>query len=179
MTVPETSPPPGSGQCKDNFPNDLAKPDTLGAVCPFSGHIRKAYPRDDVPLTGNKKGPPNEADTETHRLLRRGIPFGDPFDPTIIPDDGNRGLLFIAYQTSIVDQFEFITKNWVNDPDFKERGSGHDPILGQANNKDGSRDRFFTIKLPDSTGRNAAAPKRLGSPHGVAAQLFCALLSMH
>lgn len=150
-TVPRLPAPGSTGQCKDNFPNDLAKPDTLGAVCPFSGHIRKAYPRDDVPLTGNKKGPPNEADTETHRLLRRGIPFGDPFDPTIIPDDGNRGLLFIAYQTSIVDQFEFVTKNWVNDPNFKEPGSGHDPILGQSNNKDGSRDRFFTIKLPDST----------------------------
>jgi Dyp-type peroxidase family len=147
-TVPKV-PKPGLGQCKDRFPDDLGKTDTLGAVCPFAGHIRKAYPRDDTPLTGNKKGPPNEANTETHRLLRRGIPFGDPFDPTVIPDDGNRGLLFLAYQTSIVNQFEFVTKNWVNNPNFKDPGSGHDPILGQTNNKDGSRVRFFPLKLPN------------------------------
>jgi Dyp-type peroxidase family len=147
-TLPKV-PKSGSGQCKDRFPADLAKADTLGAVCPFAGHIRKAYPRDDTPLTGNKKGPPNEANTETHRLLRRGIPFGDPFDPTVIPDDGNRGLLFLAYQTSIVNQFEFVTKNWVNNPNFKDPGSGHDPVLGQTNNKDGSRVRFFPLKLPN------------------------------
>src|SRR5580704_3304054 len=147
-TVPIV-PKPGLGQCKDRFPDDLGKTDTLGAVCPFAGHIRKAYPRDDTPLTGTKKGPPNEANTETHRLLRRGIPFGDPFDPTVIPDDGNRGLLFLAYQTSIVNQFEFVTKNWVNNPNFKDPGSGHDPILGQTNNKDGSRVRFFPLKLPN------------------------------
>jgi Dyp-type peroxidase family len=147
-TIPKS--PTRPGECKDNFPNDLAKADKFGAICPFAGHIRKAYPRDDVPLSGNKKGPPNEANTETHRLLRRGIPFGDPFDPTVIPDDGNRGLLFLAYQTSIINQFEFVTKNWVNNPNFKEPGSGHDPILGQTN-RSGSRQRFLAIKLPNGT----------------------------
>jgi Dyp-type peroxidase family len=151
-TVPKLPPPGSSGQCTDHFPDHLAKADKLGAVCPFSAHIRKVYPRDDVSLAPKKKHhPPSEANTEKHRLLRRGIPFGDPFDPTVIPDDGNRGLLFMAYQTSIVDQFEFVTKNWVNDPKFKDGGSGHDPILGQSNNPDGSRDRFFSMKLPDHT----------------------------
>ena len=130
---------PGPGQCKDNFRKSLAKADKHGLVCPFAGHIRKAYPRDDVSL---KKQPlPNEADTETRRLMRRGIPFGDPFDPTVLPDDGNRGLLFLAYQTSIEDQFEFVIKNFVNNPDFKDPGSGHDPILGQSEKAD--RERFF------------------------------------
>lgn len=146
-TVPKV-PAPGSGECADNFPDHLAQPDTIGAICPFAGHIRKAYPRDDTSKTDPTVG---EATTETHRLLRRGIPFGDPFDPTIIPDDGNRGLLFLAYQTSIENQFEFVTKNWVNDPDFKDPGSGHDPILGQTNNKDGGRVRFFPLKLPNGT----------------------------
>jgi Dyp-type peroxidase family len=144
-TIPK-APVPGSAQCTDHFQNDLAKEDPQGAVCPFAGHIRKVYPRDDVSFDPKKHPVPNEANTETHRLLRRGIPFGDPFDPTVIPDDGNRGLLFIAYQTSIVRQFEFVTTKWVNDPDFKERGSGHDPILGQSN-KNGSRERFFKLQL--------------------------------
>jgi len=143
-TVPK-SPVPGSGQGKDNFPKSLAHEDKDGLVCPFAGHIRKAYPRDDE-SSDLKQRLPNEADTETHRLMRRGIPFGDPFDPTIVPDDGNRGLLFLAYQTSIEDQFEFVTKNCMNNPDFKDPGSGHDPILGQSD-KNGNRERFFSIKL--------------------------------
>ena len=120
------------GDCKDSFAADSAKADITGAVCPFAGHIRKSYPRDDV----------DEADTETHRLMRRGIPFGDPFDPTVVPDTSERGLLFMAYQTSIENQFEFITKKWVNNPDFKDDGVGHDPVLGQAG---GNRARTFSL----------------------------------
>jgi Dyp-type peroxidase family len=163
-TIPKP-PAPHSGQCKDNFPGELAKPDTQGLVCPFAGHIRKAYPRDDVSSTPKKDPDPNEADTETHRLLRRGIPFGDPFDATVIPDDGNRGLLFLAYQTSIVNQFEFVTKNWVNDPDFKDPGSGHDPILGQTN-KNGSRERSFTLKLDNGQEQTVRLEKDFVIPTG-------------
>src|SRR5207247_6049453 len=120
------------------------KKDKDGARCPFSAHIRKSYPRDDEPLNGDKK--PNEADTQTHRLLRRGLPYGpvSPSTPdTPIGDEVDRGLQFLAYQTSIVNQFEFVIKNWVNEPNFKEpfherasvspakQGGGHDPILGQ------------------------------------------------
>ena len=56
-------------------------------------------------------------------------------------------LLFLAYQTSIENQFEFVIKNWLNDPDFKDPGSGHDPILGQSD-KNGSRERFFLLSWP-------------------------------
>ena len=41
--------------------------------------------------------------------------------------------LFLAYQTSIVDHFEFVTKNWVNDVNFIDTDSGFDPILGPNN----------------------------------------------
>jgi deferrochelatase/peroxidase EfeB len=133
-------------------------------VCPFAGHIRKAYPRDDV-SSNPKNSSPNEADTETHRLLRRGIPFGDPFDPTVIPDDGNRGLLFLAYQTSIVKQFEFVTTQWVNNPSFKDPGSGHDPILGQSN-KNGCRERSFTLKLRNGEEQTIRLEKDFVIPTG-------------
>jgi Dyp-type peroxidase family len=161
-TIPAA--PTKPGQCMDNFPDNLAQADALGAVCPFAGHIRKAYPRDDVSAK-SRQSLPNEADTETHRLLRRGIPFGTPFDPTVIPDDGNRGLLFLAYQTSIVDQFEFVIKNWVNDPDFKDKGAGHDPILGQSNEK-GSRDRSFKIRLKNGIEQTIRLEKDFVIPTG-------------
>ena len=61
------------------------------------------YPRGDV----------KESEVQTHRLLRRGIPYGEPSlsSPTApVPDteDADRGLLFLAYQTSIENQFEFL-----------------------------------------------------------------------
>jgi Dyp-type peroxidase family len=146
--------------------------DPIGLRCPFAGHIRKTYPRDMARDSGL-----NESNTQTHRLLRRGIPFGKPYmgGCPVHPDrlldtvttwwesivknaPTDRGLLFLAYQTSIERQFEFVTNQWVNDPDFPDPGSGHDPILGQS--KDSiTRDRTMvlqaekaannaTIKLP-------------------------------
>ena len=82
--------------------------DKEGAICPFSAHIRKSYPRDD---TDPAVPPLREVTTQTHRLLRRGIPFG-PVSPSTpmspIQDGIDRGLVFLAYQTSIEDQFEFV-----------------------------------------------------------------------
>ncbi|HEY6189188.1 MAG TPA: Dyp-type peroxidase [Pyrinomonadaceae bacterium] len=136
----------------DSIPQSPGDPP--GARCPFAGHIRKTYPRDDV-VEGDEHGTLNESSTQTHRLLRRGIPFGQPFFPSPDPkkkDSGSRGLVFAAYQTSIVDQFEFVTQNWVNNPDFKEPTkdgklqSGHDFIIGQSNGADGkNRERQCRI----------------------------------
>lgn len=136
-------------RCVDNDPSFEVSPgDALGAICPWAGHIRKSYPRDDksnsIPGVG-------EVDTQTHRLLRRGIPFGQPYyppnDPSKTIDDGNRGLVFAAYQTSIEDQFEFVTKQWVNNPGFKETGTGYDPIIGQNNTPGAQRQRTFKVLL--------------------------------
>ena len=140
--------------------------DAQGLRCPFAGHIRKAYPRD------TERGSfVNESATQTHRLLRRGIPFGKPMssgcpvslgrlrglftdwvasfagkNDTIGGDKiGDRGLLFLAYQTSIERQFEFVTNRWVNNPDFSDAGNGHDPILGQSQDPT-TRDRSIVIQ---------------------------------
>ena len=130
------------GLCSDDKPQFPQSPgDKTGDRCPFAGHIRKSYPRDD---TGTLAAGIGEVTTQTHRLLRRGIPFGDPFFPAPDPanelDTGCRGLLFACYQTSITRQFEFVTQNWVNNPEFKDKSladgtlqSGHDLIIGQSN----------------------------------------------
>lgn len=142
--------------CADDFHPSAG--DKEGRLCPFAGHIRKTYPRDDVadtPYGAAQSGLPNEVETQTHRLLRRGIPFGEPFhrarEPHA-PDSGDRGLLFLAYQTSIVEQFEFVTRSWVNTPDFKEPGSGFDPILGQNNAEGANRRRTFRVTFADREG---------------------------
>lgn len=109
--------------------------DPDGLLVPRAAHIRKVYPRDAVTPTGG------EAATQTHRLIRRGIPFGASYDPSApadsptggraaYPDD--RGLLFLCYQSSIERQFEFVQRRWVNDPDFPEHGDGQDPIISQS-----------------------------------------------
>jgi deferrochelatase/peroxidase EfeB len=80
----------------------------------------------------------SESDTQTHRLLRRGIPYGPPSESTLrdpVKDDVDRGLLFMAYMTSISDQFEFIMRHMLNNPGFKKPETGVDPILGEANSE--------------------------------------------
>jgi Dyp-type peroxidase family len=124
--------------------NDFEYGDDLtGKFTPRSGHVRKAYPRDEQFLnlngTENTSGSLNESDTQTHRILRRGIPFGAYMRfPTEglggqFTDDGvARGLLFLCYQRSIEDQFEFILTRWVNRHNFPDAGDGVDPVMSQV-----------------------------------------------
>jgi Dyp-type peroxidase family len=91
-------------------------------VCPGNAHIRKVNPRDDLA----------DVDQMRHRLLRRGIPFGAKSDSTPeapVEDKDDRGLLFLAYMTSVVDQFEFVMGLWANNEDFHDRGVGADALL--------------------------------------------------
>ena len=138
----------GERDCACAAPVEV-KPDPAGLVCPFAAHVRKTYPRDD---RGTISPELNECTTQTHRLLRRGIPFGPPYPldpPPGLQDSGERGLLFLAYQTSIVDQFEFVQRAWANNPEFKDASkdgapvSGFDLIIGQ----NGGGMREFVLPL--------------------------------
>jgi Dyp-type peroxidase family len=140
----------GEKDCRCPAPAEV-EPDPDGLRCPFAAHIRKTYPRDD---RGTISPELNEATTQTHRLLRRGIPFGPPYPldpPPEHRDSGDRGLLFLAYQTSIVDQFEFVQQAWANNPDFKDVAddeglrSGFDLIIGQ----NGGGEREFVLPTRD------------------------------
>jgi Dyp-type peroxidase family len=109
-------------ECRDTFDPAVADPD--GEVCPYTAHIRKVNPRDDVAAVFRRR----------RRLLRRGICFGESSASTPdapIKDAIERGLLFLAYMTSIVGQFEFITKEWINSKDFPHKRAGADALLGQ------------------------------------------------
>jgi Dyp-type peroxidase family len=115
--------------------NDL---DPVGAICPMSSHIRKVYPRDEVVLDASPEGIDNsESDTQTHRILRRGIPYGGSFNSAKGGGkDDPRGLIFQCYQSSIKFQFEFVQQSWVNEPNFPPHAvggvPGEDPIIAQS-----------------------------------------------
>jgi hypothetical protein len=62
-------------------------------------------------------------------MLRRGIPFGPLYDDK--PGE-ERGLLFLAYQTSFAEQFQSLNRDWINSPTAPELGSeGFDLLIGQ------------------------------------------------
>jgi Dyp-type peroxidase family len=101
--------------------------DPQGKFCPMSAHIRKAYPRDEDTPAG---GANSESETQTHRLLRRGIPYGEPFKPHVHGSENvDRGLLFLAYQNDIARHFEFVQTAWVNSANFPPNPAGQPPLL--------------------------------------------------
>lgn len=123
---------PGSDNEALSRSNDFTFGDTdkFPPVCPFAAHIRKVNPRADPVELGSPRA------TLTRRFLRRGIPYAD--SPT------DRGLVFVSYQSSIENQFEFVSQQWANHEDLpvKPPGagvSGFDPVIGQSGNVDRSR----------------------------------------
>ncbi|HEV8083707.1 MAG TPA: hypothetical protein VGP55_10915 [Chitinophagaceae bacterium] len=115
--------------------------DSHGERCPFHGHIRKANPRRD---NADKK----------HIMARRGIPYGHRNVSTTIeqtfvqmPERGV-GLLFMSFQKSIANQFEFIQKNWVNKTGFPKQTTGIDDVIGQGT---GSRKGHYAKVYNDKT----------------------------
>ena len=102
-----------------------APADLSGDRCPTFAHVRKVNPRDRVTDQG---GP---AITLRSQVLRRGITFGSRYEVTESPDNSERGLLFLAYQTSIEQQFELLSRKWMNRPNAPEASSGHDLLVGQ------------------------------------------------
>jgi Dyp-type peroxidase family len=117
--------------------------DPRGVKTPRFSHIRKVYPRDDGLSTPDK----NEEESDKHRILRRGIPYG-----TQISDAANtdRGLLFMCYQKDISLQFEYIQRKFSNNPRFPRPDQGilhgHDPIIGLPKGVAGKG--FANIFLP-------------------------------
>jgi deferrochelatase/peroxidase EfeB len=61
------------------------------------------------------------------------------------PDFGNRGLLFLSIQSSIEDQFEFLTARWMGDPSRPRMPSGHDIVVGQNDAHNEYRQRRCVI----------------------------------
>jgi Dyp-type peroxidase family len=157
-TDPAFIPSEGEGREGDGVNNDFGyePQDGDGHLVPRAAHIRKVFPRDEEP--------PGRPESERHRILRRGIPYGPEFtegepeyETERPPDDRDRGLVFLCYQASIIEQFEVIQQRWADnlEGDFPRPGDSKDPIIAQ-DEEDGPT---FEIP-PDHAGEAHLAVKR-------------------
>lgn len=157
-TDPAFVPPDEEGRADELVSNDFGyePQDGDGHLVPRGAHIRKAFPRDEEP--------PGRPESERHRLLRRGIPYGPEFtegepeygtEPP--PDERDRGLVFLCYQASIAEQFEVVQRRWADnlEGDFPRPGDSKDPVIAQ-DEEDGPT---FEIP-PDHAGDAHLAVKR-------------------
>jgi Dyp-type peroxidase family len=115
--------------------------------CPFGAHIRKINPRTDLAIAlGQPASAPSallQSEVSPRRIIRQGIPYG----PEVTAEEASaskstedRGLMFVCYQTSIVNQFEFVQISWADKsgfilkakhPDGSAVTTGLDPVIGQ------------------------------------------------
>jgi deferrochelatase/peroxidase EfeB len=104
--------------------------DPRGVRCPVGAHMRRINPRGQ-PITG--QGQPGGSNN-THRLIRRGLPYGPTYDPTQPYDGLERGLLGYFINSSIENQYEFVLGHWVNDSEFagsvRLNPKSKDPMIG-------------------------------------------------
>jgi deferrochelatase/peroxidase EfeB len=131
---PDTDSPPG-GMTQEQmnnyeYVNADGSGDPKGLRCPVGAHMRRINPRGQ-PVTGqNQPGGSNN----THRIIRRGMPYGPNYDPKQPYDGIERGLLGYFINTSIENQYEFVLGHWVNDSEFagavRLNPKSKDPMIG-------------------------------------------------
>jgi Dyp-type peroxidase family len=115
--------------------------------------------------------PPSES--SRHRIIRRGIPYGLPWQEGR-SDQDRRGLLFVAYQADIERQFEHVWKQWLNASAFPIPGAGTDALVGQATSPPLSTSNHWT-----SIAARPAATSRPGQTGGIVSLSLPAFVTPH
>ena len=99
--------------------------DPNGLRCPIGAHVRRANPRDDgLGKISNR-----------HRIIRRGVTYGPVLPPGADEDGQDRGVVFMAINSNIGRQFEFVQSQWINDGNIFGLGGEKDLISGDHNGK--------------------------------------------
>jgi Dyp-type peroxidase family len=102
--------------------------DADGIRCPVGAHIRRANPRDALdPSYGTPGANLDSALTNRRRIMRRGLPYGDP---DAWDDTSEHGVIFIAICASLFRQFEFVQQQWVQYGSSFNAGNDTDPLVG-------------------------------------------------
>ncbi len=131
---PDTDTPPGGilpEQLNDfEYVKADGSGDPKGLRCPVGSHIRRVNPRGQ-PVAG--QGVPGGSNN-THRLIRRGMPYGPAYNPSKPYDGIERGLLGYFINSNIENQYEFLLSQWVNASEFAGSVRLHpkskDPMIG-------------------------------------------------
>ncbi len=110
--------------------NDFAyaKEDREGARCPIGAHVRRSNPRDS--RTDEAIGVTPEVAMERvnhHRILRRSRVY-----PAKPGEDGETGIVFLAYNTNLERQFEFVQQSWSHNAHFDGLHDERDPLMPGA-----------------------------------------------
>ena len=130
LAVSPMHPSPQPGVADNNF--DYVN-DPQGLKCPYGAHVRRGNPR------GGKIV--QRVSNHTRRLVRRGFPYGPPYDPAR-PDSVERGLLGNFLCANLEAQFEAVMYDWLNLGLLDPRVLGsNDPLVG-ANDE---RSSWFTL----------------------------------
>jgi Dyp-type peroxidase family len=96
--------------------------DPAGLHCPIGAHVRRMNPRRSLPFDGKL--------VNRHRIMRRGITYGDLL-PEGAGDDGkDRGVIFMCLQASLARGFEFVQSQWANGGNAFRLAEDQDVILG-------------------------------------------------
>jgi deferrochelatase/peroxidase EfeB len=146
---PDTDSPPGgiSPEQLNNYEyvNADGSGDPKGLRCPVGAHMRRINPRGQ-PVSG--QGEPGGSNN-THRLVRRGLPYGPNYDPKQPYDGIERGLLGYFINSSIENQYEFVLGHWVNDSEFagavRLNPKSKDPMIGTQD----PAESIFVIPQPN------------------------------
>ncbi len=173
---PDTDSPPGgiSPEQLNNFEyvNADGAGDPRGLRCPVGAHIRRINPRGQ-PVTG--QGHPGGSNN-THRLIRRGMPYGPVYDPTQPYDGVERGLLGYFINSNIENQYEFVLSQWVNDSEFagavRLPAKSKDPLIGAQD----PTESIFVI--PQANGAPPITITGLSSFTSTKAAAYCFLPSV-
>ena len=96
--------------------------DPDGLRCPVGSHIRRMNPRLSMPFEGKL--------VNRHRVIRRGITYGDLLPEGAEDDGADRGVIFMTVQASLARQFEFIQSQWANTGNPFRLGDDQDPLIG-------------------------------------------------
>jgi deferrochelatase/peroxidase EfeB/lysophospholipase L1-like esterase len=169
-------------------PNDFDfSSDLQGSACPFHSHIRRANPRvslatdrtetndaqgnppdkimdlrgKEVPLNLNSEfgnGVPELSGARFPRIVRRGMSYGPLLTDRWENLKEERGLMFMAYNASISEQFEVIQR-WLSGGNSSGSFSGvSDPIIGVPRN---GEKRYFRFEVQANDEQNLSRPAKV------------------
>jgi len=113
--------------------------DATGAECPLHAHIRRANPR-------VKRDPAAPPGGRIPHIARRGMSYGRPFNSNNSSDE--RGLMFMAYNASIGEQFEVIQRWLAGGNSTGSTSNLSDPLIGVPEN---GHKRWFRFEHDQKT----------------------------